>query len=687
MLSGRQHDVWIDALQQFVDLSSVAFIDDEAWRKYPVFNWMAHHFRVQIAKLTENIPVLGALPATSDNRDATLAEVFDPVFRYEWDQMGMPELLFPLYGWVLVAGRGVLKLRWDPDRGPVKPLMGPMPDSLAVLCNLLPEQRELLQVPYHKQEDGSYQAIPDMDESGQVVLGPDGLPTFAEAELAATGDLACDCPAPTTLLMPYGPEPPHRKPWYIEEYLMHVDDVRAQFGKTVEPDATVQQDRDTLLQFSYSDPLNGTRAAPTQSREIAVDGMTRIRCYWEFKDRGRLAICTRDTVLDDDRNPYVIPGQQDRPVNPFFVFDRVSFPFRQEGDTDYESLNPIQRALNRRKGGLMDAADLNEQPGMILNSNMLGDVPADATNKPGWRLKATGNGTPFWKVDPPALPASNLQMTEILEGDIRTLGNMGNDSGTVPNDKRSGELLTQDRFNTDRPWGATLRMHSYVWARMGEAMMTILGVGADDDRILSLSGEDNAAKFLTVRKDLFAGRINVRPVPESAVMETRDAKQQRITAMVTSAASLPPPWGDVLLKALNQPDLGRLTRPGGEAYSLAIREIMEMVTSGQVSPVLPEHNDDVHLTVLVEWMQTMEFRNLDPQLQGVLRMHKQLHEANKAAKSIQQTQQAAIVAGHQTDLIQQAMPAGAGAAPPDGPGPTPGNAQSQTGTRPRLSLA
>jgi hypothetical protein len=127
MLSGRQWDTYIESVGQFVDLSNWFAAGDERWRQYPVFNWLITYFKQTISKLTENTPGIGVMPASSDYKDAMLAEVTEPIWRYEWDQMDLPELMFDLYGWCLVAGRGVLKLRWDPSRGPMEEFYGLRP--------------------------------------------------------------------------------------------------------------------------------------------------------------------------------------------------------------------------------------------------------------------------------------------------------------------------------------------------------------------------------------------------------------------------------------------------------------------------------------------------------------------------------------------------------------------------------
>ncbi len=110
MLAGRHFDVFIEALGDFVDLRSWLRSADDLWREYPTFGWVSHYYKLTLSKLTENVPAIGYLPSSADERDARLARIMEPLFKHLWNHsLHLPEQMFRLYGWV-IAGCALLIL-------------------------------------------------------------------------------------------------------------------------------------------------------------------------------------------------------------------------------------------------------------------------------------------------------------------------------------------------------------------------------------------------------------------------------------------------------------------------------------------------------------------------------------------------------------------------------------------------
>lgn len=673
MLSGRQYDEYIPALDGFVDVSTFFgdLTGDQQWRDKPVFNWLATvWFPLSLAKLTENPITLGATPASPDARDATKARLFDQFFKYQWRQMAMEKRRYALYGWLLTCGRAVLELQWDPDRGPSEYFYGPatidLPDGTrATIPN----------APYTVDPDeGPVPALAYDETAGEVVQ-------TASAYRHTLGDLACHVVTPTAIVFPYGSEDANEKPWALKQCLMSVDEIEAKWGVRVEPDVK-SKTNDLVLSLEYDSPygmpnnLEGARATGFGFRPppVVTEGKVTVWYYWHRVcaqyPQGRLLVCTSDRVLEDGPNPYIT---EDRAVDvfPFFVFDRPLFPWRQEGTTEMEAMTPIQRAQNRRLGASMDAVDYNEQPTRMVNRAAVSEDAAQAFNTRGGIVYYDPvGGDPAKFLEPPGLPAGSIEMAGVLQQKLDLFGKVGiGSSGNAVTPTASGELQREVRFDADRAWGATLRMHSYVWAEFARTMMDIAAVRMEDERLLAISGEDNAADYLTVSADLFQGAIDVTPAPESAILETRADKQARIKELI--AMGLP---AEVGLKVLGYPDLQRALRPGGEAYSVQVEEIVQMVQSGGVpATVLPEDNDEVHLGVLLEHMNSRVFRTYDPAIQQAMLFHKQMHEQNAARKAVEQARlQASVMAAQQLGMAVQGQQAdavgrAAGVVPPPEP--------------------
>jgi hypothetical protein len=658
MLSGRHWDTYIQALGDFVPLDELFASDDERWRKYPVFNWVAHYYKITLSKLTENAPVLGFMPATPDDKDARLAQLAEPLWKAMWHRMEMPEQMFRLYGWCLTAARGVLKLRWNPDLGPSEDYVLPAVIHLALATGEI-QTRQLSEAPYlytpaggmalNIQNEPMYAGDqPAMHpETGQPIYaadeGAEGGMRFGAASGRRLGDLQVEVPSPVGIIVPHGPEPFHRKPWVCQEYMLSCEDAWHRFGVELEPDDIPAADVIQLkLEYgtNYGMPTlgNGGTGGLGIPQAVTLKDHVRIRELWvkdypqhETLAKGRLVITCAKTidgdvgsVLYDDVNPYWVDRDNAQAILPYEAFDLIPYAFRQEGTSDLEIVNPLNRALNRRMGGMMDFADHNEQPPRYINRKAgIGEEQFEELNRAGALIEADlSQGDPEWSPEARTLPESSVQMAEVLRDWMQLLGSqpLGSE-GTPVTPDASGELQREVRFDLDRIWGGTKRLHSYGWARVGEKMIGIAAACLSDDRMLTLVGEDQAWDFLHIGPELFQGSIHVYPTPESEVLESRQDKQNRILALAAAFPQMPSQyWIDLL----NYPDLRRLTRPGGPAWAMAERENTEMAL-GMLPPVLPEHDHMAHIENHRRRMQTVEYRDA-PDVQKRFRVHLAIHE-------------------------------------------------------------
>jgi len=675
MLSGRQYDMFVDQVGDFVDLSSYFLDDFEAWRDYPTYNWFAHWYKLTLSKLTENIPAMGYMPSTGDQKDALTAQIMEPFFKYEWDQMDMPELMFDLYGWCLVAGRGIIKLKWDPDRGKSKDFTGPAIFNQIGADNLV-TQRQLSDAPYTKLDDGNFGPAFQLGGDGEVQIGPDGLPVFGAADSQREGDLAAEIISPVNVIVPHGSDPFHLKPWYTHEYMMPIDEAERRFGMAdLEKQAvSLKGDMDlpTRLSFGthYGMPSDGFQSV-TKIDDQSVKGMVRVREKWmrdvpgdKILNEGRLTIVIGEKVAYDDINPFYTESHPES-VMVFEAYDLIRYPFRQEGTTDGEIMRPILKALNRRLGAMLDAVDYHEQPIKIVDRNANIDETGDELNKRGAVIlvNMTGTQSPIQHIEPPPLPQGSVELFSKLEQMAQTLGSQpfGSEGLPVTNDA-SGELQKEVRFDTDRVWGATLRRHSYIHARLAIKMKEIAAACMDDERLLVISGEDQAFSFLTLGADVFSGKVNVKPNPESQQLESRQEKQNRILSLHSLGLLLP----EQVLDQLGYPNLARLTRPGGQAYALAQRENMEMAL-GDFPVALSEHDHATHILVHRKEQQSVWYRDAGEELQGLFNMHVQFHEILLQQETLRQ-------AALQAPIVQAAAALGAAAG-----GSTTEEAQSSNG--------
>ena len=700
-LAGYQYDAYIPELQEFVNLAQFFVPSDERWRRFPVFNWLTQRFFLQaIAKLTENPPVLGAMPATSDQRDAESALILDPWLKYQWHRMGMPEKLYHAYGWLLTAGQFVLKPWWDPSAGPSEAWHA---DAAIQIAG---ETRVFTDAPYVlNPETGEPEPHILKGDDGLPALDGNGQPQFGPPHKQPLGDLNVLVIPPTAVILPYGPEQPWEKPWVMHEYYLTPEKVWDRFQVDCTGDVAFSgpdDSSDDLLRRMEYTSYYGNPANPEANIGLffgtgqpePTEGMVRVIERWDRATpeypQGRLMISAGHTLASDTINPYVTPTR-DKVVIPFHVFPKPGLPFRQEGHMDLENLIPIARAKNRAKGGMLDASALNEQPIRLVNINAVGDDQDDKLNQPGGILYHNGTATdPVKYLQPPQLPAALKDMDAMLTEDLESMAGISAPPSAPVSSDPSGELLREQRFDADRPWGATLRYHSEEHGRFGQTLIDIAAVCQSDERFITIAGEDQIARFLTVRQDIFEGQVHVRCSPESAVLETRQDKQNRLINLFVTMSKLPPDLGQQLARTLNVPDLQRAIQPNAQAYATAQQNIAYMWQTGSVAPVLPEQDHGTHIQCVHEWQQRPEWQTATPQQQQALRSYETLHQLQQAEQSMRQaqiagaaqnamaaTQAATAMAGgaHPGGPIGPPLPGGPGAPPPGQPGmagPPPG---------------
>lgn len=676
MLMGQQYDIWIPAMEEFVDIREYFANSDEFWRRFPVFNWTAHAYATHLSKLTENMPVLGSMPASADVKDSTLSEIWGNIWRYEFHQMELPEQYHWIMGWQLIAGRAVVKGRWDMLKGPPVPVTGEMDVVLQTLGG--PVNQRLQGVPYLVPKRG--EPIPHV-----LDVGEDGTPIFGEPTIFLGGDMTADVINPLSYIVPQGPELPHRKPWGCHKYFITRDEFRRRYNREPEGEECLE-DNDVLLQLDYmsqygmTQPIGGGIRSPS---ERARKGLIAIWELWQRErlhekgmEKGRLTQVSRYRTLLDEPHPYV-NEKQTRAFLPFWVFDLPGYPFRQEGNTPYEITNPVARSVNRIEGGLLDSAEAAITPQREVSNQANIDEDHDFNDPNAVLYHDAAPGTPVVTfAQPPTLPLGADKMSDKLVNWVMTLGrmNLGGEGTPVTNDA-SGELQREVRFDADRPWGSVLRANSYVWARMSEDVKCILQTCMTDARLLTIAGEDLAPAFLSVAPALFEGRINVFPLPESQILETRQDRQNRITALVQQGLLMP----EQALEILNMPDVARVSRPGGPAYQRVVREHAEMYL-GQPAPVLPEHNHEFDLELHALEQQTLYYRNQPDQIKLLFRAHVAMHQQLGAA-------QALAALDRQTDVAAagEGMAASKGLAPAEGPskgGGKPAAKKPEPGGRP-----
>jgi hypothetical protein len=756
MLAGRQWDVWSDVTGTFVDPLVYLEPDERRWRQRPVIDYLGRGFQLAVAKLTESPPVIAFTPATSDREDAMLAETADTICKTVAQQADMDGIRPLYMGWAWVAGAAYLKSRvvYDGEEQPiVGPAVLPGPQGQEIVAPAVPYDAQgnplaklvgAMGGVEGEASDmaGAVSAIPE----GAEVLDSDVPPDMAGAPVDAYGDvpseygygdfgyevtgapatrrkarIVVDVLSPVEIRTEWRVAPIQEKRWVIHRTYLTRGEIEERYGVALDPDAVttgkgaegagantggasassvrgggfLESLKLGVGHFgAVSQKLTGGNASGVAGAPEAGDGLLAVDEMWEKPcpeyEQGRLLVVlpALSRVLLDGPRPFQTVG-----AGPFREVACLEKPGRMFPSTPLEMAVSLQKALNRVAAQIMEHSNRCANPKLIVDPAS-GIEPADVTNKPGQILSASlAQGPAMAYVSPAPLGKEVFAMRDWLREELLSTLNIAGSEGSTPTADASGELVEQLRFNADRSISSIA--HSAVRAEAGasEDWLAMLPTIWTDEEVIAAAGEDGTVRTVTVRPELFEqGRVNVVPVMESMMPESRGERQLRVLRdyqLGVFGEPGSPEANRQYLELMKYPHTNRSLEPGGVDRATAKRNLGRLVqgTPAAEIPLFQQYSYAAHLEVVREFIAAPEFVDFDPAIQHEVQLHFQLLQgaavaAQMAAQQVAGAAQMALTvqAGAQAQLAAATHPAPAGpAGPQDGaPGASAGNTTPRT---------
>lgn len=531
MLAGRQWDVWSDMLGRYVDVSRYLTDDERRWRQRPVVNILSYWFMLTHARLTENPQQVTFEPATSDRLDRLLADALNPIFRTQWNETGMEEAVVKATAWQVAAGEAYIETAVDFTRGARRQVMGPAVLSMQGENGETIERPTSGPVPY----DRNGVALASLTPDGSGYNVNEGAEPYEDHE----GCLSPRVRSPLEVRAEWGADVRWEdKRWIITVDYIPVADIESLYKVKLSPEPMAGDGSAGFLErllFSsgyFGAVSNRLGADLAGSLETAADTRA-VYTMWEKPSEispeddnspgGRLLIVAGSTVLHDSARPY-----RTKAAGPIRRAQFIQMPGRGgHGSTPLEMMTPIQKTYNRGWAQILEHRNLCTNPILIYDANS--GVGEEISNLPGSKIPAdfAVNAQPAYYLKPPPLPADVWKIQDQALQALMRIGSMAGAEGSPQTDDPSGELVSQLRFNSDRPVAVAARSMAHCIAGVAEDWVAILPTIWTDEKTLDYAGEDEIYRNIVLTPDLWDGCVNVRPDLENARMETPQAKEQR----------------------------------------------------------------------------------------------------------------------------------------------------------------
>ena len=665
MLLGDQWSVWSPITGTFINVSEALGLPELLWRELPRVNLLADWYDMTIARLTENPPVLGAMPRDADRSSALLASASDVLLPKLWDDLKMTERQFEMVGWLAAAGWTFLKSYPDYNAGDYLqgPAMFQSPDGYS-------------QVPVEQ----AYLAH-DGTPQGQVIPQADGSHIYdpTGAQPGREGRLCTHVLNPLECRGEWGASPWQQKQWHIHRTLLTPEQFEAHYGFKANPDTTVYGGEPSQYYRIRLDRSPGHYGATDLSGYnwgqdafgppvplITVDEM------WERPSRmfpqGRLLIVTPNAVIHDGERPFPKLGDYDL-TSPITYVEWQRLPGRPFGTTPLERGVPLQRQINMGARQIMLHRAKATNPVLVVNTAFgLTEEDAEQRNNPGSVMPVElPPGTPVNAVagylEPAALGPDAWKAQEWLETQFRIIMDLEGSGGVPQTGDASGEQVKELRFNSDRPISVPVRHMAAALEEQGCIWYSILPTIWSTEKTIAYTGEDNAARTLALLPEMWDGQVKVAIDAESMMPRSRQEREaQALRDYQLGLYGLPqsPDAIQRFFKQARYPNLDDADLPGGVDVATA-KQLINTIRQGtpaQALPMLEQWNYGVIQATLREAMAAPEFLSYPPPIQAQLQvLWQRLIQAEQMQawnQAMRQTKVAAGVAQIQAPLAQAA---------------------------------
>lgn len=493
--AGKQWSYWNPGASRIEDIPSDK---GPKWKVRLVSNQIKDGLTHYVSQLTKTRPTIDAEPDSGSDKDVKAAQMAESLFEWTFDDKNLNAQAQAALMEAGLSG-GFWKITWDPLAG--KPMTFTIgPDGQPIL------------------DDGLADAFVDQLELQLQQSGHD--PRLA-AEMARKtyymGDIRVETMMAENVLLDPACSRFEDAKWVICKHALDPDEIKARWGKTVQPNATKSADEFPL---PFQKPKNEKPAATL--REVFI---MYIRPNPSLpKGRYVAWIEGPDEILQDMDWPY-----------PFTELPLVKFPGKYRPDSPYDDpivseARSIQKELNSTLSQMIEHRRLTLRPQVLAP---VGSVRTKLTTESGALIEynPVGTAVPQWR-EMPQLPAYVFnQLADIQQRLDRIFNRNPSQRDQLPARTDSGGLLeAMQEGIADNIAPVILRLEDSM-ARAGHLIASLAQTYYEEPRLLKIRGAGGSVQVKKFEKADIAGGFTFRPRYGTGLPRTREGKRAALMEM------------------------------------------------------------------------------------------------------------------------------------------------------------
>jgi hypothetical protein len=578
-----------------------------------------------LSKLTKTKPQMWATPASGSDSDVKAAQMAEALLEYWWYDHNLDDMLEEALLWSIVAGQGYWKISWDQHAGK--------------------QQRFTLAPDGSPITDGP---LKDAYRSQLEKLGAD--PSQFE-KVVYLGDIRVETLSPFDVYLDPSAKTFQDCKYAICVHHLDPDEIKTRWGVDIKPDS-VSAAPDVSLPFS-----NAEDASEPTVKKVNIGYFLPNAAM----PQGRYVVWINEPhqILEDGPWPY--------PFNelPLVKFPGIRVPGAVYDTCETEHAIPIQKEVNRTISQIVQYKNLTIKP------RVWAPVGSLAT-------RLTTEGGALYEYNPiagekpeverlPALPPYVFEHLAEQSARLKDIFSVTEvTEGQLPPNLEAGvaiDLLQE--MATDR-LAPRVKLIERALARAGEQMLKLAQTYYVEPRLLQIKGSGGAIQVRRFKGADLEG-ASIRVDVGSGLPRTRAARQARIERLVelgiipaeqaykhlelADMQALAKAWATHEEKAYREHDklnTGEILNPlqlqiaqasveqginpeTGEPLTGDPMEIEAVLMNAALAPGIAD-NHQMHLDVHGQFLNSIEFQNMPPEVQQSYFTHYQLTQA--AASSL-----------------------------------------------------
>ena len=578
-----------------------------------------------LSKFTKTKPQIHATPASSSVNDVKAAQMSEYLLDDWWVQMGMDDKLEEALLWSIIAGQGWWKITWDQHAGsPMNFTMNPFSGEPVTNEDLVTLYKNTLE---------------------QV-----GLPADYSDQTVYLGDVRIDTLSPFHVWIDPSAKTYTEAKYAICEHSLTPDEIKAKWKVDLEPDA-VPSDLTTPIPYANSEGAT----KPTVRKVyfgyfVPQAALPKGRYVVWVEDKGGSKGPTK-SILEDSKWPY--------PINelPLVKFGGQRVPGSIYDDADVTDSRNLQKVVNKILSDVEMYRNLTLKPRVWAP---VGSLTTRLTSEAG----AVYEFQPIAGMRPeveklPSIPPyvfEHLQDVTMRLRDIFGLTEVS--EGQLPPNLEAGVAIDLLQEASSDRFEPRIKLIETSLARAGKLMLSLAKEYYIEPRMLRIRGGGGSLQVKKFKGADIAGGVDVHAEAGSGLPRTRAGRQARIDKLMEQGLLQP----HQAYRYMDTADLRSVAARFAADEDQAMRQQEKIMKSEPINPAAaeqaaaaldqginpetgqpltpmddvegiymraalqpgPADNFPVHIDTHHDWITSVEFEGLPPEVQQAAIIHYQM---------------------------------------------------------------